>query len=332
MNISQVFFWDRKGQDRFLGVPKNSQQTKKPTSLTLIPQKKQKTLAMSITARRDSAIRGTKPPSAHIRWAHAVNSMQALGDSLRLDFEGKPVFDALEADLSWNTVHSRAIMKHAKWSDSKELECTAEEWLDLAMGKQLDVHIVKLDFKSLKAVRPVVEYCAKIKTEHSPHVFLNADVLVGPGMTNDAAAPIDVLEFIKACEALPDATLSLGWTTSWSPFDSVKYEHDHVDEMIKILNEYTSERHVTFPMRASMVKDSWPAVSKLLNHNTNSSLTLWTALEGVPEEEIQWILKEVNDHERVYVDCDKGPKHARGDPVRFFHYVYHGIIYKLSGG
>jgi len=256
--------------------------------------------------------------------------MEDLHRAIRVDaITLKTSFDAIEADISWNSIFSRPIMKHARESDSLDLECTTEEWLDLTLH-QKNVHIVKLDFKSLKAVKGVLTYIAREQTAQSPHLFLNADVLAGPGSSGaNSAIPLDVNEFLDACNALPDATLSLGWTTAWSPFYSIVYGHEHIDEMIGILTTKAKDRRITFPLRASLVRDSWPAIVKLLEHSPLTSLTLWTALEGVPEEDLVWILEKVNDHDRVFIDCDKGPKHPRQHPVRIAQYLYEGIKYKM---
>jgi hypothetical protein len=239
-------------------------------------------------------------------------------DELRLAFESG--LDAIEADVSWNELHQVAVMKHAASSPETlvEKECLATNWLDVALKADKNkIKILKLDFKSLKAVPSVVDYLTKNLNDRSPEIFLNADILRGPGSKQGSAIPVDAAQFLKHCEALPDATLSLGWTTSYHPITKLRYEHEHVDEMLVLLSEIPNER-ITFPIRASLAFESWPALSRLLKHSPRSSLTLWTAHEGVPQSDLDWIVSSVEEHQ-LYVDCDKGPKHPNYHPIRLVH-------------
>lgn len=54
-----------------------------------------------------------------------------------------------------------------------------------------------------------------VLSEPSRPVWVNADILSGPG---GKAEPLDPESFLSAVSALPGHTvLSLGWTTGWSP-------------------------------------------------------------------------------------------------------------------
>jgi hypothetical protein len=259
--------------------------------------------------------------SPKIRWAHACNTLPELRAAFDTGLE------AIEADVSWNEKFQVAVMKHASTSNEQLIdnECLANEWLKEALKVNRNrVKILKLDFKSLKAVPSVVDIVAKNLRDDSPEIFLNADILKGPGTKPESTPPVDAMRFLEYCRILPDATLSLGWTTAYSPFSTIRYEHEHVDEMISILKETGTEK-VTFPIRASLAFDSWPALSRLLDHSPQTSLTLWTAHEGVPESDINWIISVVEEH-RVYVDCDKGPKHPHWHPARLVSYDWVGIV------
>jgi len=254
--------------------------------------------------------------SPKIRWAHACNSFSELQAAFASGL------DAIEADVCWNEPHGVAVMKHAARSEERDLtqECLATAWIDEALqADKTKIKILKLDFKSLRAVPNVVDYLASKLTDQSPEIFLNADILPGPGAKDGSAAPVDATEFMKYCQKLPHATLSVGWTTSYSPLTSLRYEQAHVDQMIKVLEDAAHQR-VTFPIRASLAVESWPALSRLLEHSSGASLTLWTAHEGVPQHELDWIVSQVEEHQ-VYVDCDKGPKEPHYHPVRIYHSV-----------
>jgi hypothetical protein len=71
--------------------------------------------------------------------------------------------------------------------------------------------------------------------------------------------------------------------------------------------------------------ESWPALSRLLKHSPHASLTLWTAHEGVPNHDLDWIISMCEEHQ-VYVDCDKGPKHPHWHPRRLLDYDWAAIV------
>ena len=67
---------------------------------------------------------------------------------------------------------------------------------------------------SLEAVPPSVALLQEVLAEHSCPVWINADVLPGPG---GQATPLEPQAFLAAVGNLPcDTVLSLGWTTGWT--------------------------------------------------------------------------------------------------------------------
>lgn len=61
---------------------------------------------------------------------------------------------------------------------------------------------------------PSLVLLEEVPTEAGRPVWINADVLAGPG---GHAKPLDPHGFLSAVSALPTSTvLSLGWTTGWS--------------------------------------------------------------------------------------------------------------------
>ena len=258
--------------------------------------------------------------SPKIRWAHACNSMQELELALGTGLE------AIEADVCWNENGKTAVMKHASTSKEPiEKECLAYDWLMRALSvDRTKIKILKLDFKNLRAVPNVVDILEKNLKDDSPEIMLNADILVGPGAKPHTIAPVDSIKFLEYCERIPNATLSLGWTTAYSPFETLCYEPRHVDAMLGLLDSAKHSR-VTFPIRASLAFESWPALSRLLGHSQHASITLWTAHEGVPLHQLEWIISQCQEHQ-IYVDCDKGPKHPYWHPMRLFQYDWTGIF------
>jgi len=248
-------------------------------------------------------------------WGHALNSLELLQSAL--DDEQTT---ALEADVSWNSLLGIPVMKHAA-SSTDPTDLPVSTWLHHACGSA-SITIIKLDFKAIDAVAPTVQLlkerfqvnaAASSTSANGAQIWLNADVLKGPG-THLAPVPVD--RFLDACDQLPHATLSLGWTTGWSPFAKVVYDDAHVNEMVTLLEARREiqgfKRHVTFPVRASLVNSSWNALARLLRTVPDSSLTLWTADEGVPWHDLkimEWSHPDFVD--RLHFDIDKGPKHVR---------------------
>lgn len=67
---------------------------------------------------------------------------------------------------------------------------------------------------SLEAVAPSLALVHKLLAQTQLPVWINADVLPGPG---GHAQPLDPQAFLSAVGVLPPTTvLSLGWTTGWS--------------------------------------------------------------------------------------------------------------------
>ncbi|XP_010724403.1 protein FAM151B [Meleagris gallopavo] len=101
------------------------------------------------------------------------------------------------------------IMAHPPETDS---DITLQEWLEEMVSTDKGI---KLDFKSLDAVRPSLELLQLVKPCLDRPVWLNADVLPGP---NGISAVVDAKGFLDTVTSFfPDVTLSLGWTTGWHP-------------------------------------------------------------------------------------------------------------------
>lgn len=68
--------------------------------------------------------------------------------------------------------------------------------------------------RSLRAVAPSLVLLREVLAETEVPVWLNADVLPGPG---GHGPPLDPQAFLSAVRELPAPTvLSLGWTTGWT--------------------------------------------------------------------------------------------------------------------
>uniref|UniRef100_A0A8C5P678 Family with sequence similarity 151 member B n=1 Tax=Leptobrachium leishanense TaxID=445787 RepID=A0A8C5P678_9ANUR len=187
---------------------------------------------------------------AEVTWYHAANSKTKLNEAVHSDVH------MIEADvLLRKSGDKEPIMAHPPQTDS---DLTLQEWL---LEVSLTDKGIKLDFKSLEAVQPSLLILQAMKPKIKQVVWLNADILPGPG---GKAKPVDANEFLQAVTTIfPDVTLSLGWTTGWYPDKANEgYSWEMVREM-EVICKVLSQP-VTFPVRAALVRQSWSQLHWLL--------------------------------------------------------------------
>lgn len=77
------------------------------------------------------------------------------------------------------------------------------------------VHLSLFVLCSLEAVLESMALLDKVRDQLKGPVWINADILPGPGGT---ATPLDAQAFLQAVAMKAERdVLSLGWTTGWSP-------------------------------------------------------------------------------------------------------------------
>jgi len=273
---------------------------------------------------KSSGTDGSKEELTNITWAHAVNSKERLTDAL------KGPAQMLEADIVMGTTKRKSDSEHEVPIMAHPPNTTS----DLSFNKFLSAVIkhnieerskkgIKLDFKQLDCVEPVLQELRDKKKSINFPVWLNADVLPGP--VNATTSPLDGKRFITLMkELLPKATLSLGWTTRyWSDDEnqestrgqkarkiiSGQYTKDHVDEMVKLWNDsgVDSSTVVTFPVRCAIASQSVDALVDLLDRvGTKSTLTLWSPVnDPLNVTKINNLIETVGK-DRVYCDLPTG--------------------------
>lgn len=226
--------------------------------------------------------------AAEVSWSHAVNSRSRLTEALTGHTH------MLEADVIIRGHDPREpIMAHPPDTDS---DITLKEWLQAVKAQDKGI---KLDFKSLDAVSPSVHLLQDVLDQLSHPVWINADILSGPG---GQVRPLEPRAFLSAATALPSHTvLSLGWTTGWTAgTDSPGYSWD----MVRVMEELCRglEHPVTFPVRAALLSQSFSELSWLLQQSHRYSLTVWTAQRD--EYSLQDFLsyRRQLDISRIYYD------------------------------
>lgn len=138
-------------------------------------------------------------------------------------------------------------------------------------------------------------------------VWINADIIAGP--VDSEVIPVNADEFLSKCKILPNATLSIGWTTKWGPtYETGEYTDKHINDMIEAIerNQINETTHnITFPVRAGIAAKSGQTLKKLMDHvsKTNTAtLTVWSSpSDAVNVTELRDVIKSFGV-ERVYVD------------------------------
>ncbi|NWI12867.1 F151B protein, partial [Crypturellus soui] len=178
------------------------------------------------------------------------------------------------------------IMAHPPETDSDN---TLQEWLEEILKTDKGI---KLDFKSLEAVRPSLELLEGVKLRLARPVWLNADVLPGP---NGGHTVLDARGFLDTVTSFfPD----------FSFFNQmvffVGYDWMMVKEMAEICS--TLSQPVTFAVRAALVRQSLSELCWLLQQSDRYSLTVWTGKQDEYSVEDLLHIREHFDKSRVYYD------------------------------
>ncbi|XP_011702125.1 PREDICTED: protein FAM151B isoform X2 [Wasmannia auropunctata] len=234
-----------------------------------------------------------------IVWAHAVNSQAKLEKALS---SGDVMM--LEADVvmgklnNTNNTSEIPIMAHPPNTES---DLSLEEFLNITNTNGSKG--IKLDFKTNDAFNNSKSILKKWQPILKRPVFLNADILSGPV---NATLPLVGKEFIKeANDIIPDAILSIGWTTRYGKEFNItkgRYSAEQLKKMVDTVAESRVTQPVTYPVRAGLAVNDIDAMKALLKNTKNATLTIWSAEgDSVDPAKLSKLIKEV-DIDKVYVD------------------------------
>lgn len=239
--------------------------------------------------------------AAAIQWYHAANSRAKINEALQSSAH------MIEADILLRGRDPvEPIMAHPPHNDS---DITLQEWLKEVAASDKGI---KLDFKSLQAVAPSMALLEQVRSDLRGPVWINADILPGPG---GQATPLEPQGFLEAVGASARNTvLSLGWTTGWkADGDNPGYSWDMVREMANVCRPLVEP--VTFPVRASLMPQSLEQLQWLLQQSDRYSLTVWTSLSDTLAVEDLMPYRQNLSHSRVYYDlADSQMEHFKGLP------------------
>ncbi|XP_078071001.1 protein FAM151B isoform X2 [Mustelus asterias] len=228
--------------------------------------------------------------AVEIIWYHAANRKAQMEEALKGDAH------MIEADVLFGSQGSHRgepIMAHPPETDSDN---TLHNWLNEVLQSDKGI---KLDFKSILAVEPAMKMLVSMKDLLTRPVWINADILPGPNGSSTTTLANDFLRTVTSY--LTDVTLSLGWTTK--VLDDQRnngYTWEMVKEMEQICQ--TLSQPVTFPVRAALVRPSWPQLHWLLQQSERYSLTVWTAKEDLYTVKDLLYIRENFDKSRIYFD------------------------------
>ena len=215
--------------------------------------------------------------SSRQRWAHSVCSKKELEAALQDDS-----ITAIETDLIWSTSQSAVVHAHPPQTTS---DLAFDAFMDAVTTSPQRKHI-KLDFKSADVVQPVVwgleKYYCKALQARGQHVWLNADVLVGPGSSE---CGFDADGFVQACvRHRAFSSLSLGWTVDVGLGHS--YSVDHVAALRALLQRHKllGDPRLAISANLRMALRSSGPLRRLLDE-CRGELLLWTGVGEPPVSE-----------------------------------------------
>ncbi|NWQ67570.1 F151B protein, partial [Neopipo cinnamomea] len=176
------------------------------------------------------------------------------------------------------------ILAHPPDTDS---DITLKEWLTQMVNTNKGI---KLDFKSLDAVGPSLELLGQVKQQLRRPVWINGDILAGPGGSRPARNAQSILSTVTS--TFPDVTLPVLFPAG--------YEWGMVEEMSQLCQALSQP--VTFPVRAVLVPHSLPALRWLIQQSDRYSLTVWTGKDDIYSVEDLLSIRESFDKSKVYYD------------------------------
>lgn len=231
-------------------------------------------------------------PVPEQKWSHSTCSVKELQDAL-----SDASITAIESDIVMGNVIKQEVSKGSSSQEKVQQVIMAhppEAISDLSFqyfmklatnGDQgLQKHI-KLDIKQAECVTPVLDTLKEIPRlgEHSSNIiYLNADVLPGPGQRGKVAISPDAflekcLDFISATRTARLCAFSLGWKTD--PRSLFGYSAEDAKAMKElILHHKLSEKclGVVLAVNARVMAKNVGALDDLLQTIPSCQLLIWT--------------------------------------------------------
>jgi len=210
-------------------------------------------------------------------WAHSCCSRSALESALI-----NPEISSIESDIVFSQTKQAPCMAHPPLSDS---DFSFDDFFAAACSRDVKVprkHL-KLDFKDAACVDPcLVTVAATNPDPKIQTIYLNADILPGPGVPASAVViPADF--FVQRCSNLfPVGILSLGWKMDLS-LPATCYLDEHCSAMEDLIRRYRlSESRVVLAVAARPLSRQPEAMVALLHRLDKAELLVWTGTGEAP--------------------------------------------------
>lgn len=243
-------------------------------------------------------------PSPEQVWAHSCVSKKKLETALQ-----DPTVTAIEVDVAMGYFTGSGdevvpVMAHPPILTS---DLTFEDFLEelIRDGRR---H-VKFDFKDLEAV----PRCLPLLAQHSGElaangqaVWLNADVLPGPGLRRWSGGVLNAEEFLRTAEEqCPGAHLSLGWKAN--PVGSEAYNEADCRAMADLCRHH-AKQNVVFAVAARTAAKNFEPLAALLAQVPGSQLLFWTGAWEPPllQTTLRTLHRQLQQHDvlqRCGFDC-----------------------------
>lgn len=152
----------------------------------------------------------TRLPPAYQEWTHSTTSVAMLTGAL-----SNSSITAIETDIlmgydtSVDPLRERAEIPIAAHPPAIESDLSVAKFIDTATassttsGNRALLKHIKLDLKELRVVEPSLQEVTKVHVDgNGKMIYLNADILPGPGNRQDAN--IDANAFLSTCLRLID--------------------------------------------------------------------------------------------------------------------------------
>lgn len=218
-----------------------------------------------------------------LRWCHAANT-RGLADRFLAD----PSIHIIDCDVRAED-NRTIITAHPPYRESDQ---TVEDLIKKAIDAE---KAMKFDVKDPEILFGLLDLLSSYRSQFVVPPILNADILQGNNAPRSKFVP-DL--FIEECiKAIPDATLSLSWTTTAND----PYTDENIEEMRKLLNlPILSDFKGAFmiPIRASLLERSMPALQSFVG--PKYPIALWNN-EPLTEEQIRFVLEKI-DRDTAYFD------------------------------
>jgi len=227
-------------------------------------------------------------PSSRQVWAHSTTDKLSLSKALE-----NPLITAIESDIVLGTCNDdeeevligeriQPIMAHPP---SKTSDLSFKKFLEMSTydskisSKEMKKHL-KLDFKEIDAVEPVLQNVKDMDVcqSHGKTIFLNADILPGPGSKTPA---IDADVFIETCintlgNSHEYCAYSIGWKVDCRSFSG--YSATEVEAMKSIILRHNllQSRGVILPVCARLLAKNCSVFDSILQDLPAIQLLVWT--------------------------------------------------------